>query len=64
MTFNVELIISIPEVLHEPAVDVTPDFVDGIAFGDVIAIGMFSVDGFWTLQKSNVNLKVNVSYIS
>ena len=37
-------------VVRERSLDVICDFVDGIAFGDALGVGLRSIDGWWTIK--------------
>ena len=42
------------QCVHEPSQDVICDFVDGIAFGDALGIGIRCDSGWWTVVDVTV----------
>ncbi len=55
--FSARLESSASDIRHQTSHDVIPDFVGGWAFGDAIGVGLYSVDGWWTV----VSLVVDAS---
>jgi hypothetical protein len=37
------------DLVWEPTQDVVPDFIDGLAFGHALGVGLRSVSGWWTV---------------
>ncbi|KAI8998905.1 hypothetical protein BD414DRAFT_476389 [Trametes punicea] len=38
-------------IVRIPSHDISCDFVDGLAFGDALGVGLFSSDGWWTVES-------------
>ncbi|KAH9857796.1 hypothetical protein C2E23DRAFT_719844 [Lenzites betulinus] len=56
---SINLTVDIEEPLlsitRSPSHDVYSDFVDGWAFGDALGVGLYSVDGWWTVKSAAVS---------
>jgi len=51
LNLTVELEEATEPVVHEPTQDIICDFVEGLAFGAAIGIGLRSVSGWWTVRN-------------
>jgi len=47
--FSVEIQVPVAQYVREPSQDVICDFMDGIAFGDALGIGIRCIAGWWTV---------------
>ncbi|KAI0075479.1 hypothetical protein K474DRAFT_1691814 [Panus rudis PR-1116 ss-1] len=47
LSLAVEINVPTPELAFLSSHDISPDFVDGWAFGDAVGLGVHSVEGFW-----------------
>ncbi|KAJ7582507.1 hypothetical protein C8J56DRAFT_954942 [Mycena floridula] len=54
ISLKIELEESVVQLVREPSQDVVCDFVQGLAFGDAIGVGLRSISGWWTVTSVNV----------
>ncbi|EGN96142.1 hypothetical protein SERLA73DRAFT_124984 [Serpula lacrymans var. lacrymans S7.3] len=54
INFHVEIEPAISSIVREPMQDVVCDFVDGMAFGDAIGVGLRSIDGWWAVTSATL----------
>ncbi|KAF8626190.1 hypothetical protein AX15_005070 [Amanita polypyramis BW_CC] len=54
LNLSVELEECTETVIHEPTQDIVCDFVEGIAFGTAIGVGLRSVSGWWTVRSATL----------
>lgn len=52
ITINVGFDRSDEDFVHETTQDIACDFVDGIAFGDALGVGVRAVSGWWTVSEA------------
>ena len=52
-----------PSAQAVPTHHVYPDFLDGLAFGDAIGLGVRSVAGWWSIADVELQNAVPVSYL-